>query len=504
MLRQRVAANPTLQFLLLVGECTAEPQIVGSLYTQRIPSTECLFGARYSQLADIGVSAGPVLQLIGVQLDDSVAGCIEGGGGAASAMLLEHAMRMAAGLGLNKVAAVTRCRQFRAQHTDQPINLTNSMSEHVERGDTGVQFHTARGARVQGLASQYRPSDIDNGGIGVIVEYSINQQGSIVRHSECEAVVSNCAPLGSTISSVLDECAANATHLPSLHPQRAFTEIGLDSFDLIHVTEQLSEVLGVQIPMNTVYEFTTLASLTAHLQQQESTWSSPAVPAVLTPVSQSAQISIQGLACRISHSVASPYAMWRILCQKQLSWGSIPQRWQAACSVAQVPTINAGGWIHVGESLKTELKSLAYPVLDPHVKILANVAYESLVDAGWDNETKRCAAVLTAVEPAHLVLPLGGHQISRTASHMLSTGGLHRNFDLACASGYLAIAYGVELLRKNAALKCIVASSALNLQPACMVSLTQAGILCGTGMPRPLDANANGATIGDSFLHLAG
>jgi 3-oxoacyl-(acyl-carrier-protein) synthase len=132
------------------------------------------------------------------------------------------------------------------------------------------------------------------------------------------------------------------------------------------------------------------------------------------------------------------------------------------------------------------------------------VAYESLVDAGWDNETKRCAAVLTAVEPAHLVLPLGGHQISRTASHMLSTGGLHRNFDLACASGYLAIAYGVELLRKNAALKCIVASSALNLQPACMVSLTQAGILCGTGMPRPLDANADGATIGDSFLHLAG
>ena len=127
-------------------------------------STDALLHAEYDMLECLHVPDGTVLQLVGVQV-------AYGSPAGTGDMLLRHAFGAAAKANLKKVAAITRCRSYNSDGEGEDLKR---MKTHVDLGDPGIRFHTARGAKCCALVENYRPEDIQNAGIGVLVEYDIH------------------------------------------------------------------------------------------------------------------------------------------------------------------------------------------------------------------------------------------------------------------------------------------------------------------------------------------
>ena len=165
VIQDRISRDPSWQFVLIPEGPAVPPIVVGSIYTQRIRSVECLSHAVYANVAELHDPDGEVLQLIGVQTLSEVNA---GAGG----LLIQHAFQAAAQYDLAAVAAVTRCRTFRY---DAMQDVLSCMHTHVKTAnDPGIRFHTSRGADFVGLVNGYRPQDSMNGGVGVLVKYQLS------------------------------------------------------------------------------------------------------------------------------------------------------------------------------------------------------------------------------------------------------------------------------------------------------------------------------------------
>lgn len=147
--------------------CDESGAIVGSLYSQRITSTEQLRTvSNFHESLSLHHDFGPIWQLLSVQLLPAFSSRGLGD------LLVNYALTVArASPGVHRVIAVTRCRNWADALNRQP-NLT--LQEYLERGsDPGIVFHTARGAKITALIDDWRPEDVDNDGIGVLVEYDL-------------------------------------------------------------------------------------------------------------------------------------------------------------------------------------------------------------------------------------------------------------------------------------------------------------------------------------------
>ena len=82
-------------------------------------------------------------------------------------LLVRHALEQAKRAGLEVAVAVSRCQQW-----DKRSGV--SLLRHAKAGrDSGVAFHTSRGAEVVRVVDGWRPEDEDNEGSGVLVRYQL-------------------------------------------------------------------------------------------------------------------------------------------------------------------------------------------------------------------------------------------------------------------------------------------------------------------------------------------
>ena len=163
-IRDRIQAFEAGQLVL----CAPSGELVGSLYTQRVASADAmLFGAAtFRDAHALHQDSGSVWQLLSVQVTPSLMSRGLGD------VLINYALTVArASPGVHKVVAVTRCRTWAEAVRQQP---TLTLEEHLEMGtDSGLVFHTARGADITALVPNWRPEDLDNGGVGVLIEYDL-------------------------------------------------------------------------------------------------------------------------------------------------------------------------------------------------------------------------------------------------------------------------------------------------------------------------------------------
>lgn len=162
--RRRVRRFQAGQFVL----CDPNGSIVGSLYTQRIASTEKLsLVTDFHQSLDLHRDNGPIWQLISVQVHPSLASRGLGD------MLINYALTVArASAGVNRVIAMTRSRTWADARKQNP---SLSLQDHIKHGtDPGLVFHTARGAEITSIIAGWRPEDMDNLSNGILVEYDLS------------------------------------------------------------------------------------------------------------------------------------------------------------------------------------------------------------------------------------------------------------------------------------------------------------------------------------------
>lgn len=116
---------------------------------------------------------GEILQLVSVSVAPGVRGLGVG------RRLVDHEIRIASDMeGVRRVLGVTRPRGFnRHPH----MSIDDYVAARRESGvflDPTLHFHLGSGARIVSIHPDYRPSDAESRGYGVLIEYDLNGNAS--------------------------------------------------------------------------------------------------------------------------------------------------------------------------------------------------------------------------------------------------------------------------------------------------------------------------------------
>ena len=173
--------------------------------------------------------------------------------------------------GVQTVVAVIRCHEWADARL---LNTQLELAEHIEVGnDSGLRFHTSRGAEVRAIVHGWHIEDAQNEGCGIIIEYCLSHfhgvnTGYNMRHEgssseenptcvrtesdELALPESNgpplLAPSTSSICSVLISeaigLARALTNSTKADADSALMEAGLDSL----LMTKFTEVCDTQVP----------------------------------------------------------------------------------------------------------------------------------------------------------------------------------------------------------------------------------------------------------------
>ena len=225
VLQKRLEYFPEGQLVLEVESSSGGWKLAVSLYTQRLSSAAQLENVEYCDLSSLHQQDGPLLQLLSIQTGKDHANSGYGG------VLRDHALTLASlDDSIQSVVGVTRCRAYGAAAIAQP---GLSMENHIEKGDRGVQFHTAKGALTRQVIPNFRPEDVENDGTGVLIEYVL--RGDETEQDQGQSVMS--ADISELVASVFDSIFEDDPQNPNRQPaSMPFMELGLDSFDMSRVS----------------------------------------------------------------------------------------------------------------------------------------------------------------------------------------------------------------------------------------------------------------------------
>jgi len=166
--------------------------------------------------------------------------------------------------GVQSVVGITRCDGWRAASGE-------SMEDYVERHRLGeladkiLGFHTSYGASVVRALPGARPADSANAGAGVLIRYAPK-----ARRASPVAV-----PAERRTGAAAEVAAADVEHellgcLRSLgaevhetaKPQEVrFSELELDSLDLMRIRTHLTQIFGVDLPLTALFDNPSVAAL---------------------------------------------------------------------------------------------------------------------------------------------------------------------------------------------------------------------------------------------------
>jgi len=251
MLMQHLINSPTTNLV-----CTLNEKVVAALYMQRIADVEVTAQQQFESIHDAHTPTGKILQLIAISADPEVAHIGVGSDLRAFAL---HLARLDPTI--ECVVAVTRARNF--------INFPGSMQDYVNKHVHGtlvdpiINFHTSYGAEVQHLVHNFRPEDMDNGGIGVLVKYALKHTA----HARPLVATPRSASNISTQDLVVDIMADLGYSMDLANLSKGFWSFGLDSLDVVHIREKLEAAIGKRLPSTLLLDCPTVSAVCKYLDK---------------------------------------------------------------------------------------------------------------------------------------------------------------------------------------------------------------------------------------------
>ncbi len=305
----------------------------------------------------------------------------------------------------------------------------------------------------------------------------------------------------------------------TIQAQDALDKFGLDSMAAAHITNALSEWMGIQVPPTVVYDYPDIQSLSQWLHQ--ALYGSPltihaGVAAVQLPLA--VPIAVVGIGCRFPEA-HGPEAFWELLRTGKSAIQALPAgRWPGLSESAYkgYEFIRQGGFLenidqfdagHFGISAAEAAK------MDPQQRFLLEVSWEALEDANIAPASLAGLPVGVFVgisandyarlqqDPALLDAWYGTGNAASIAANRLSyfydLRGPSMAVDTACSSSLVAVHHACNSLQRQ---ECSVAMAAgVNIMAAPDLSLVfaKAGMLSPDAQCKTFDAAANGYVRGE-------
>ncbi|NEP27176.1 GNAT family N-acetyltransferase [Moorena sp. SIO3I6] len=333
-IQRRIFNFPQGQFILELEE-----KIVGAIYSQRIAQTEVLENRTFVEVPSLHTESGVVIQLLATNILPELQN--QGLGD----QLLEWMLQYCAVMGcVERVVGVTRCRNY-SDYSPMP------MAEYIhKKNDSGLlvdqilRFHQIHGAKIQKVLPGYRPTDIENQGCGVLIEYDIhhrqrfdgvgnekNRQGKVEIEADVDEVVASC------VRTVMNKKR-------SFESERPLMEMGIESLELLELKYLLEKKLGVKIEPNFFFKYGNSKAIASYFKGETPVKHkniSELLPKITQPDPKAQKtdsgfsaaqlengIAIIGMACRFPGNADSPQKYWSLLCNAIDAITEVPlNRW---------------------------------------------------------------------------------------------------------------------------------------------------------------------------------
>lgn len=252
VLKTRLETSPTTNLV-----CVMDGKVVAVLYMQRIAALSDVENEKFMEISKMHQPEGRILQLIAIATHPEV-----------SKMGIGYELRsFALHLGrldpsVDFVVGVTRCQDFASAKPKR------SMQQYVDDHKAGriadpiLDFHTSYGAEVLRLVPSFRPEDVDNEGVGVLIKYNVK---ALTRQLDVEVPKAKVeVPSIEVVAQILEELDYKLDR-NDLH--KGFFDYGLDSLELIRVRNRLSSSFRLDLPATLLLDFPTVKDLADQLDR---------------------------------------------------------------------------------------------------------------------------------------------------------------------------------------------------------------------------------------------
>ncbi|MCC6696544.1 MAG: SDR family NAD(P)-dependent oxidoreductase [Candidatus Hydrogenedentes bacterium] len=299
-----------------------------------------------------------------------------------------------------------------------------------------------------------------------------------------------------------------------------FASFGLGSAQAVSLAGELEEMLGREMPATLAWEYPTIAELADYLARDPS-GSAPrsADDEDFPPLEP---IAIVGIACRLP-GATGPHAFWNMLCQGREAIVEVPpDRWDVEEYYDPTPGTPGKTYARWGGFIdKIDLFDPGFfgispreaTRMDPQQRILLELAWNAIEDAGIDPDTLHGSRTGVFVgitgndygrvqmNPAYtdMYMPTGNATsiAANRVSYFFNLRGPSMIVDTACSSSLVALHLACKSLWNREADAALAGGTNLLLSPTLTINLSLAGMLSKEGRCKAFDASADGFVRGE-------
>ncbi len=283
-----------------------------------------------------------------------------------------------------------------------------------------------------------------------------------------------------------------------------FSRFGLGSLRAVELAGELETRLGRSLSPTLIYEYPTIEALSRFLSGED------AEPLREIPAPTTEPIAILGIGCRFP-GASGPEAFWDLLIEGRDTSSERNSR------DSDPATPRRGGFLDRVDEFDAAFFGIApreAERMDPQQRILLEVAWEALEDAGQAPERLAGSAVgvfvgLSTNDYGALIRDAPGtadaHALTGNAASIASNRisfafdfrGPSLAVDSACSSSLVAVHLACESLRRGESSMCLAGGANLILSAELTAQFSRAGFLSPDGRCKAFDASADGYSRGE-------
>ncbi|QCQ93194.1 polyketide synthase Pks13 [Rhodococcus sp. SGAir0479] len=316
---------------------------------------------------------------------------------------------------------------------------------------------------------------------------------------------------------------AEATGQPvaAISDDRPMEEFGLSSRDAVALSGEIEDLVGVTLSATVAYQHPTIASLATRIIEGEPEpeyGDDDAYYRGGTPLGQSHDIAIVGMATRFPGSGQTPQEMWKLLIEGKDAVRDLPEgRWTefladpyVAAAVEKAAT--KGGYLDDVHGFDAEffaMSPLEVQNVDPQQRLALELTWEALEHAHIPaNQLKgREVGVFlgTSANDYQLLAvsdPASAHPYALTGtstaivanrvSYFYDFRGPSIALDTACSSSLVAVHQAVRSLRSGESEVALAGGVNMLLAPPATLGFDEGGVLTEDGKIKAFSSDANG------------
>ncbi|MDQ0988729.1 acyl transferase domain-containing protein/acyl carrier protein/thioesterase domain-containing protein, partial [Streptomyces sp. V2I9] len=304
----------------------------------------------------------------------------------------------------------------------------------------------------------------------------------------------------------------------AVDPDRAFTELGIDSLTALRVRDGLSAATGLRLPGTLVFDHPTARVAAAELLGLLGVAEPAAAPGTPPPAARAGTddpVVIVSMSCRYPGGADSPENLWKVVEAGTDAMSPFPADRGWDLSAAGGFTAE-GGFLHDATAFDADLFGISpreAVAMDPHQRLLLESAWELLERGGIAPTAVRgtrtgvfvgasaagyaMAGVLPEGSESHAMTGSSNSVLSGRISYIFGLEGPAVTVDTACSSSLVALHLAAQSLRNGECSMALAGGVTVMHSPVVFAEFGRQGGLASDGRCHSFAASADGTGWGE-------